>query len=136
MELRAHVAFNGQCEEAFKFYEQHLGAKIDRMMRYEGTPAAGQAPAEWKNKILHGRIAIGDSLMMGADAPPGRYEAPKGLTMSLGVKGAAEAERLFTVLSEKGTVQMPLQEAFFAVRFGMVVDRFGVPWMVVCEKTG
>jgi PhnB protein len=136
MELRAHVSFNGQCEEAFKFYEQHLGGKIDRMMRFEGTPAAGQAPAEWKNKILHGRIAIGDSLMMGADAPPGRYETPKGLTMSLGVKSAAEAERLFTALSEKGTVQMPLQETFFAVRFGMVVDRFGIPWMVVCEKAG
>jgi PhnB protein len=135
MELRAHVAFNGNCEEAFKFYEQHLGGKIAVLMRYEGTPATAMMPAGWNNKIIHGRIAIGDSLLMGADAPPDRYEAPKGVTMSLGVTSDKDAERLFAALSEKGTVQMPLQETFFASRFGMLVDKFGVSWMVVHQKT-
>jgi PhnB protein len=135
MQLNAHVAFNGNCEEAFKFYEQHLGGKIAVLMRYEGTPAVGMAPADWTNKIIHGRIAVGGALLMGADAPPGRYEAPKGITISLSATSDADAERVFGALSEKGTVSMPIQETFFATRFGTLVDKFGVPWMIVCEKT-
>jgi PhnB protein len=135
MQLNAHVNFNGDCEEAFKFYEQHLGGKIEVLMRYEGTPAMGMSPAGWQNKVLHGRVAIGGTTLMGADAPPGRYDAPKGMGISLSVSGEAEAEKIFAALSEKGTVSMPIQETFFATRFGMVTDKFGVPWMVVREKT-
>lgn len=134
MQLRAHVNFNGTCEEAFKFYEKHLGGKIEVLSHYEGTPAMGMAPADWKNKVIHGRIAIGNTILMGADAPPGRYDAPKGITISLSVTSDAEAERIFGALSDKGTVAMPIQESFFATRFGMLVDKFGVPWMVVHEK--
>ncbi len=135
MQLNAHVAFNGNCEEAFKFYAQHRGGKIDVLMRYEGTPAMGMTPADWKDKVLHGRIAIGGSILMGADAPPGRYEAPKGVTISLGVPSDGDAERMFGALSEHGAVAMPLQETFFASRFGMLTDKFGVLWMIVHEKT-
>src|SRR5580658_7831544 len=104
MQLNAHVAFNGNCEEAFKFYEKLLGGKIEGLIRFEGSPAMGMAPADWKNKILHGQIAIGETILMGADAPPGRYEAPKGITISLGVTSIADAERCFGALSEKGSV--------------------------------
>ncbi len=134
MQLNAHVAFNGNCEEAFEFYEKHLGGKIEVLMRFEGTPAMGMAPAEFKNKVIHGEISIGDGKLMGADAPPGRYNPPKGISISLGVTSDADAERVFAALSEKGTVTMPLQETFFASRFGMVVDKFGLPWMVVHQK--
>jgi PhnB protein len=135
MQLNPHVNFNGNCEEAFKFYEKHLGGKIEVLMRYEGTPAMGMTPAGWNNKVIHGRIAIGGTTLMGADAPPGRYDAPKGASISLSVTSDAEADRIFGALSEKGTAPMPIQETFFATRFGMVVDQFGIPWMVVHQKT-
>jgi PhnB protein len=133
MQLNAHVTFDGTCEDAFKFYEKHLGGKIEVLMRYEGTPALGMAPADWKNKVLHGRISIGGTILMGADAPPGRYDAPRGISIS--VASDPDAEKAFAALSEKGTVSMPIQETFFASRFGTVVDKFGIPWMVVHEKT-
>jgi len=134
MNLTAHVSYNGRCEEAFGYYEKHLGGKIQMMMTHAGTPAESHVPAEWKQKIMHGRIAIGDSLLMGVDAPPGRYEAPKGFSISLRVGSAAEAERSFRALSDNGAVQMPMQQTFFAARFGMTVDQFGIPWIVVCEQ--
>jgi PhnB protein len=135
MQLNAHVTFDGTCEDAFKFYEKHLGGKIEVLMRYEGTPALGMAPADWKNKVLHGRISIGGTILMGADAPPGRYDAPRGISISVSVASDPDAEKAFAALSEKGTVSMPIQETFFASRFGTVVDKFGIPWMVVHEKT-
>jgi PhnB protein len=134
MDLSAHVSFDGRCEEAFKYYETHLGGKTEMMMTHAGTPAEGHVPAEWKAKIMHGRIRIGDSLLMGVDAPAGRYEQPKGFSISLRVFTAAGAERAYKALSESGTVQMPMQKTFFAERFGMTVDRFGIPWIVVCEQ--
>jgi PhnB protein len=104
------------------------------MTRHEGTPAAAHVPAEWGSKIIHARLAIGDTILMGSDAPPDHYEPAKGFTLSLNVDKPAEAERVFHALAEKGTVRMPMGETFFAVRFGMVTDQFGMPWMVVCEK--
>ena len=134
MQLNAYLTFNGQCEEAFKFYERCLGGKIVAMMPHEGTPVAKHVPAEWRNKILHARLTVGDQVMMGSDAPPGRYEEPKGFSVSVQIKDPAEAERIFHALAENGKVQMPLEQTFWAIRFGMCVDRFGIPWMVNCEK--
>jgi PhnB protein len=91
------------------------------------------APAGWHNKIIHARIAIGETIVMGSDAPPDRYDAPKGISLSLGLDTPADAERAFQALSEGGTVRMPLAQSFFASRFGIVTDRFGIPWMVICE---
>jgi PhnB protein len=132
--LNTYLVFNGQCEEAFKFYERYLGGKILAMMPHAGTPAEQHAPPEWLNKILHARLSVGDDVLMGSDAPPGRYEQPKGFHVALQIKDPAEAERIFQALAEKGTVQMPLGPTFFALRFGMLVDRFGIPWMINCEK--
>jgi PhnB protein len=134
MQLNPYLTFNGQCEAAFKFYEQCLGGKIVAMVPHEGTPAQEHVPAEWRNKVLHARLVVGDEVLMGSDAPPDRYEEPKGFSVTLGVDNPAEAERIFNALAEKGTVRMPLQQTFWAVRFGMLVDRFGVPWMINCEE--
>ncbi len=133
MQLNPYLGFNGQCEAAFKFYERCLRGKIEAMLSHEGTPMENQVPAEWRKKILHARLVVGDAVLMGGDMPPERYEAPKGLSVTIGVTEPAEAERIFKALSENGTVTMPLQQTFWAVRFGMLVDRFGIPWMVNCE---
>ena len=134
MQLNAYLHFNGNCEAAFKFYEQCLGGKILAMMPHEGTPAAEHVPADWRSKIIHARMTVGDTVLMGSDAPPDRYDQPKGFSLSLRLDKPAEADRIFHALAEKGTIRMPIGETFFAVRFGMLVDRFGIPWMVLCEK--
>src|SRR5206468_3232062 len=135
MQLNPYLLFNGQCEAAFKFYEQCLGGKIDAMMTHAGSPAEAQVSAEWRNKILHARMKIGDAVLMASDAPPGHYQKPQGFSVALHVQKTADAERIFHALAEQGTVQMSLQQTFWAVRFGMAVDRFGIPWMVNCEGT-
>jgi PhnB protein len=134
MQLNPYLTFNGNCETAFKFYEKVLGGKILAMMPHEGTPAAGHVPAEWRKKIIHARMTIGEQLLMASDAPPDRYEPMKGFSVNITVKDPAEADRIFAALSESGTVKMAIQETFWAVRFGMLVDQFGTPWMVNCEK--
>ena len=134
MRMNPYLLFNGRCEEAFQFYSQCLGGKIEAMMPFAGTPAEQEVPAEWRKKIIHASLTVGDQVLMASDAPPGRYEEPKGFSVSLNVKTPAEAERIFQALTENGKVQMPLQQTFWAARFGMVVDRFGIPWMVNCEQ--
>jgi len=132
--INPYLFFNGDCEAAFKFYEKCLGAEIRVIMPHEGTPAAGQVPAEWQKKVLHATLEIGDDLLMASDAPPGRYQKPDGFSVALNLKDIAQAERIYTDLSEGGSVQMPLQETFWAARFAMLNDRFGIPWMINCEK--
>ena len=134
MQINTHLSYDGHCEEAFKFYEKALGGKIEVLMRYEGTPAASQMPADGQQKIIHGRISIAGTTLMGADAPPGRNSSPKGMMLSLSADNPADAERYFRALSEKGSVGMPMAETFFATRFGMVTDQFGIPWMVIHQK--
>jgi PhnB protein len=134
VQLNPYLLFSGQCEAAFKFYEQCLGGKIIAMMTHAGTPAEQQVPPEWRNKILHARMTLGDGILMGSDAPPARYEQPKGFSVSVHPKDPVEAERIFQALTENGTVQMPIQKTFWAARFGMLVDRFGIPWMINCEQ--
>ena len=134
MQVNPHLTFNGQCEAAFKFYERCLGGKIANMTPYAGTPAAEHVPAEWRNKILHATLTVGDTVLMGADAPPGRYEAPKGFSVVLQMKEPVEAERIFHALAENGTVSMPIQKTFWSARFGMLVDQFGIPWTINCEQ--
>lgn len=134
MQLNPYLSFNGRCEAAFKFYEKVLGGKIEAMMTYGSSPMAEQTSPEWRNKIMHARLSIGDKILMASDAPPDRYEAMKGIMVTLGIDDPGEAERIFRALSENATVQMPIQETFWARRFGMLVDQFGTPWMVNCEK--
>ena len=134
MELNPYLHFNGQCEAAFKFYERCLNGKIVAMMPHAGTPAEQQVPAEWRNKIIHARLAFGDQVLMASDVPPDQYEKPKGFSVTVTVSEAGEAEKIFKALAEGATVQMPIQETFWAVRFGMLVDQYGIPWMINCEK--
>jgi PhnB protein len=134
MQLNPYLSFNGQCEAAFKFYAQCLGGKIEIMMTHGDSPMAQQVPPEWRNKIIHAHLTVGDKVLMGGDVPPEHFEEVKGCSVSISVDDAADAERIFNALAAKGTVRMPLQETFWAVRFGMLVDRFGIPWMVNCER--
>jgi PhnB protein len=134
MQLNPYLLFNGQCEAAFKFYAQCLGGKIEAMLPHAGTPAEKHSPPEWRDKILHACLNVNGQMLMGSDAPPPHYEPPKGFSVSLQLKDPAAAERIFNTLVEQGTVKMPFQQTFWAYRFGMLVDRFGIPWMINCEK--
>jgi PhnB protein len=134
MQFNPYLSYNGQCEAAFKYYERCLGGKIECMMTYESRPGEYPVPPEWDKKILHATLKVGDQVLMGADAPPDRYQKPQGFSLTLGLNEPAEAERIFKALAEQGTVEMALQETFWAVHFGVLVDRFGIPWTVNCER--
>ncbi|HKQ79620.1 MAG TPA: VOC family protein [Blastocatellia bacterium] len=133
MQMNPYLSFKGECEAAFKFYEQCLGAQPGAIFRYAGSPMADQVTADWSDKIMHGSLTLGDQTLMGADVAPDQYEEPKGISLSLHIKSVDDAERVFRELAEGGRVLMPLEKTFWAARFGMLVDRFGIPWMINCE---
>jgi PhnB protein len=135
MEMTPYLSFKGDCEAAFKFYEQCLGAEPGAIFRYEGSPAANEVPPEWSAKVMHGSIKVGSQLLMGADVAADQYEQPKGFSLSLQIKSVADAERIFRDLSAEGKVVMPLEKTFWAARFGVVVDRFGIQWLINCEES-
>ena len=134
MQLNPYLHFAGQCESAMQFYAKVLGGEIVAMMRYAGSPAEQHVPAELRDKIMHARLIVGDKVLMASDVPPDRYDAMKGFAVTLGIDEPAEAERVFHALADGGTVRMPIQQTFWATRFGMLVDRFGTPWMINCEQ--
>lgn len=134
MKLNPHLNFDGNCAEAYRFYEQHLGARTLFSITYGASPMAGEFPAEYADKIMHATIEIGDVSVMGADSPPGYYQKPDGFCISLSFDDVAEAERVFNALAENGKVNMPLQQTFWARKFGMLIDQFGIPWMVNCNE--
>jgi len=132
MQLNPYLTFNGQCEAAFKFYERCLGGKIDALIPHAGTPAEQHVPPEWRSKIMHAHLTADGAVLMGSD--DSSYEQPKGISVSLHVKKPEDAERIFAALAENATVRLPLQQTFWSPRFGMLVDQFGIPWMVNCEQ--
>jgi PhnB protein len=134
MSVSPYLNFNGQCAAAFKFYEQCLGGKILFMQTHGESPMADEVPPAWRDRIIHATLKVGDTLLMGSDAPPEHYQKPQGLYVSFSVADPADAERVFNALAENGTVQMAIQKTFWSVRFGMLVDRFGIPWMVNCSQ--
>ncbi|MBD3885778.1 VOC family protein [Phormidium tenue FACHB-886] len=134
MQVNTYLMFNGNCEAAFKFYEQCLGGKIINLLTHENAPSAEQVPAEWHDKIMHVCLDLSGRLLMGSDCPPGYFEAPQGFYVQLSIDESAEAERIFQALAENGKVKMPFEQTFWAFRFGMLVDQFGTPWMVNCEQ--
>ncbi len=134
MQLNPYLNFDGECKAAFKFYEQCLGGNIQTMMTWGDSPMADQVPLEWRDKIIHATLIVGEAALGGSDSPPNRYEKPTGLSVTIQLEHPAEAERIFNVLAENGTVQMPIQQTFWASCFGMCVDRFGIPWMVNCGR--
>lgn len=133
-QLNPYLSFNGQCRQAFEFYAQCLGGRIDAIMSNGESPMASEVPAAWHDRIMHAQLTIGDQVLLGADAFTEHYEAPKGFSVMLQVDDAAEAERAFNALAENGTVTMPLERTFWAERFGMLVDQFGIPWMINCNS--
>jgi PhnB protein len=106
------------------------------MATYAGTPLEGMVGPEWRQKISHATLVVGDQVIMGCDPPPDRFEKPQGFSVALGVASTAEAERVFNALAEKGTVTMPLQKTYWSPSFGTLVDQFGIPWVVNCESGG
>ena len=134
MQINPYLSFKGDCENAFRFYGQCLGGELGPIFRYGGSPLAGQVPDDWSDKVMHGSLTVGGQVFMGGDVAPGRYEEPKGFSLSVQIADTAEAERIFRELATDGQVLMPLEQTFWAARFGMVVDRFGIPWLINCES--
>jgi PhnB protein len=132
MNLHTYVNFPGKCAEAFRFYEKHLGGKIGMMMTHGQAPDQSKVDPRWKDAVLHARISIGGTELMGADIPNAQPMRSAYLSLSVGSDG--EAERIFSALSDGGEVFMPLQETFFATRFGQLRDRFGLNWMILRER--
>jgi PhnB protein len=133
MQINAYVTFNGQCEEAFKFYEQVLKGKIAFMTTWGEMPDAAELPDEARKTIMHATLTVGDQTLLGADSPPGTYQPPQGLSVAVHHKETGECKRIFEALAAEGKVQMPFQKTFWSAGFGMCVDKFGVPWMINSE---
>ena len=136
MQVNPYLSFKGQCEAAFRLYARCLGGQVGEIFRYAGTSLEGQVPADWQDKVMHGSVTVGGQTLMGADVAPEGYEEPKGFSLSIQIKSTSEAERVFDELSKDGRIVMPLEKTFWAERFGTVVDRFGIPWMINCEGPG
>ncbi len=136
MDFVSYLGFDGRCEEAFKHYEKVLHGRIIAMMRYSDAPTGVPSDDGRNNLIMHARLEVGGRLLLGGDAPTARFSKPQGFCVSIMVDDPAEAERIFRELGVGGTVDMPMGETFWAERFGMLTDRFGIPWMVNCERNG
>ena len=134
MQLIAYLNFDGTCREAMQAYEKILGGQIIAMMDHSQVPAGTPMPEGWEARIMHARLLVGSAVLMASDAPPDGYRAPQGIEVAIGIDEPAEADRIFAALAEGGTVKMPIQETFWARRFGMLTDRWGIPWLINCEK--
>ena len=132
MDLGTHLVFSGQCREAFEFYARTLGGTIEGMLAYGDTPAASGMPADWSAKIVHATLSIGCQKLMGADVLPKDYERPQGFYVLLNEE-PSKVRAVFEALAEGGSVRMPLQKTFWSPAFGVVVDRFGIPWEINAE---
>jgi PhnB protein len=133
MKMNTYVNFAGKCAEAFRFYESHLGGTIGMMMTHGQAPDQSRSNPAWKDAVLHARISIGGTELQGADIP--NAQPMRSAYLSLSVDTDSEAERIFTALSDGGEVFMPMQETFFATRFGQLRDRFAINWVIVHERT-
>lgn len=132
MKLDIYVNYPGNCEQAFRFYQQHLGGKITMMMTHGQQPETDNVPNDWKNAILHARIEIGGTVLMGADIP--NSEPMRSAYLTLRVDTAEEADRIYELLSREGQIFMKMETTFFASRFAMLRDKFGTSWMLLHEN--
>ncbi|MFI5252028.1 MAG: VOC family protein [Bacteroidota bacterium] len=134
MKLNTYLNYGGNCEQAFRFYEKHLGGKITMMMkRDEKMNPANVSPGS-ANSVQYASMNIGGTELMGSDVPPERFQPIRSAYLSLTVGSIDEAERIYTLLSEGGQIFMPMEETFFAVRFAMLRDKFGTSWMILYPK--
>jgi PhnB protein len=130
--MYTYVNFAGKCAEAFRFYEQHLGGQISMMVTHGQSPDQSRVNPDWKDMVLHARMSLGGTDLMGADIP--QAEPMRSAYLSLLVDSDNEAERAFAALADGGKTLMPIAETFFATRFGQVRDRFGINWMILRER--
>jgi PhnB protein len=134
MDIQPYLFLDGRCEEAIAFYRAALGAEQAMLMRFKDAPDPGMVPPGDGDKVMHARLQIGSATLLLSDGRCSGQPNFQGFALSLTAPDAATAEQLFGALGEGGTVQMPLAETFFSTRFGMLADRFGVPWMIYVEK--
>ena len=132
MKLDVYLNYAGNCEQAFRFYEQHLGGEITSITRHDEQPKQASVPSDWKKAVLHARIEIGNTVLMGADIPGA--EPMRSAYLTLRLDSVEEAERVYALLSDGGQIFMKMEETFFASRFALLRDRFGTSWMLLHEK--
>lgn len=133
MKIYTQLNFGGNCEEAFRFYEKNLGGKVLFIMHQDEAP--GSAPTGPAGKaVIHARLAIGDTILLGNDVPPSVFQNIRSVYIYLSVDSSEEAERAYAILAEDGQVFGPLQETFYATRFGQLCDQFGVSWSIIHER--
>ncbi|MGH8690763.1 MAG: VOC family protein [Burkholderiales bacterium] len=135
MQVQPYLFFDGRCEQAIDFYKKTLDAKVEALMRFKDNPEPGYNPPDSDDKVMHACLRIGDTQVMASDGNCAGKPSFQGFSLSLTAKSASEAERLFSTLGEGGQVQMPMGKTFFAERFGVVADRFGVSWMVIVPRS-
>ena len=131
MQLNTYLNYGGNCEQAFRFYEEHLGGQVTMLMRHGEQPNASNVAPEWKNAVLHARMTLGGTELFGADMPPDRFQPMRSAYLSLSVDSVEEAERVYALLMDGGQIFMKMEETFFASRFAMLRDRFGTSWMIL-----
>jgi len=135
VKLYTYLNYGGNCRQAFEFYVQHLAGKMVMLQTHGEIPNNQGVPAEWKDKVLHARLELGDTVLMGADIPPERFQPMRSAYLTLIVDTIEEAERIYALLTEGGEIFMKMEETFFAHRFAMLRDRFGTSWMLINEKS-
>ena len=135
MQLNPYLLFNGQCKAAFKFYEKILGGKIVAMMSHEGTPAAEHVPPDWRKKIMHARLSIGDVLLMGSDAPPDRYKPMKGFSVTIGVTDPGRRSDISCAGGKRNGADADRENLLGRAVRHATSNQFGTPWMINCEST-
>jgi len=135
MKLHTYLNYGGNCEQAFRFYEKHLGGKIITMMTNSQQPGATNVSPELKNAILYAQLQLGETHIMGSDVSPDHFQPMRSVYLSLGVDTSAEAERIHALLADGGQIFMPMQETFFAFRFSMLRDKFGTSWMIIHQRS-
>jgi PhnB protein len=134
MKLYTYLNYGGNCRQAFEFYVQHLGGKITALTTHGELPDASHVPPDWRNAVVHARMELGDTMLLGADIPPERFQPMRSAYLTLIVDSSAEAERIYALLADGGQIFMSMEETFFAHRFAMLRDRFGTSWMLLHER--
>ena len=134
MKVNPYLNYGGNCEQAFRFYEQNLGGKVVAMMKHGEQPGGKDAPGPSPKGILYAHITFGDTEVMGSDVPPERFQPMRSVYLSLAVDSSQEAERVHALLAEDGEIFMPMGEPFFAFRFSMLRDKFGTSWMIIHQR--
>jgi PhnB protein len=134
MKINTFLNYGGNCAEALRFYEQHLGGKITFMMTFDQMPDPSKVPPGLEKKVLHARLDIGQTTLLASDAPPDRFQPMRSAYLTINVDTDVEAERLHALLSDGGEIFMPMEETFFAHRFSMLRDKFGTSWMILHSR--